>query len=375
MRSLRFLLGFALLGLAMPALAVPKAEPKLRLEPVKLDRTLSTQSLFVRADRSGRVSLLDGDRLAVFPLAKTGKLGEPTLLQPTNEAVGPVLQAALSPAGDQWLLLAGGEVRWFLNGKEKPLPALSWLPWSVGFVGNKPVIVVMPRPLPDAVLRLSQLGAVPWLLVLGNDQWEPLVEHPDLSAETAWKERSKMNQWVEKYAAFLASARDGKLWMASQYAPRVQRLSPAGRPLLYIELPRSSSKSSPEADHSTAAQEAQSVEKSGNKSRFQAFTAKPVIDDLVEGADRAIYLLVHPSGEDSLALDRYEPVRGVVERVHLASPGAGRFTLASGKDGLYLAPYNRAEAPGRISWEALDAAKWKLLEETEIRSQPPSESR
>ena len=356
-----------LVGMSASAWAGKEAERRLEVEPVP-GMVAGDGPQFVRADRTGKVFLFCGDDLEVYPVSK-GVLAEPERLQASNEAPGLVLNAALSPSGDQWLLHAEGKARLFVDGKEKPLPPLSWQPWTVGFLRDTPVVGVMPRPLPSATLRLQDMGTVPWLVTLDNDRWSTLVDHSGLSAEAAWKQRHKMNEWVEEYASFLTPARDGKLWVASQYAYQVERLSPSGKPLLKIvvgkrgeEAPRQSPK------NAEAAALARQVEKQGGKARFQAFTGEPVIADLAEGTDRAIYLLVHASGETSLVLDRYDPVRNVLERVPLRLKGSGRFTLASGKDGLYLAPFQAKEGLWKITWEALESASWKLVEESEIRT-------
>ena len=65
---------------------------------------------------------------------------------------------------------------------------------------------------------------------------------------------------------------------------------------------------------------------------------------------------------------RYDPVRNVVERVPLALKGSGRFTLAAGKDGLYLAPFQAKNGLWKIPWEALESASWKEIEGVEISS-------
>lgn len=158
-----------------------------------------------------------------------------------------------------------------------------------------------------------------------------MIEHDGLSAEAAWKDRHKMNEWVEKHASYIAPARDGKLWIANEYTYRLRRVSASGKPLLEILLAKVKEKTAQKSPSNSAATAlAQQAEKQGGKA--QAFTAPAVIADVIEGADRAIYLLVRPAGVTALALDRYDPVRNLLERAPLSLKGAGRFTLASGKD-------------------------------------------
>lgn len=317
---------------------------------------------FVRADRNGRVFLLRSDKLEVYSVGKDGVAAKPLPLETSSDAIGHVLHAAMSPSGDQWLMYAEGKIRLFVDGKEKVLPPMAWQPWTVGFIRDTPVVAVMPRPLPSTVLHLQDLGDVPWLATLDNDRWSTLVEHSGLSAERAWKERSRMNEWVAEHASFMASARDGKLWVASQYGYRLRRLSPTGRTLseILLEKGKMEAPAQPAASREAAAT-MKSMEAHGGKAKFTAFTAKPVIADLVEGRD-GIYLLVHEEG-GGLALDRYDAAVGHIERARLSYQGSGRFTLASGKDGLYIAPLDPAEGLWKISWAALESVAWEEVEE------------
>ena len=350
-------------GLSASAVTGQEPERRVPAEPIALDATRDGVQ-FVSSDRNGNVFLFrGGEKPAVYPISKAGEIGKPEHLLATNEALGFVLDAVLSPAGDQWLVLAQGTVRLFVNGKEKPLPPLSWLPWTVGFLRGTPVVGVMPRLLPSAVLHLQDLGTVPWLLTLDNDRWSPLVEHSGFSAEAAWKDRSKMNEWVAKYASAITPARDGKLWVASQYSYRVQRLSPSGKNLLEFDAGKGKEQAPRKATMSAqAAATVRQAEAQGGKAQFQGFTDTAVIADLVEGPDRAIYLLVHTAGEDSLAIDRYDPSQDVLERVPLSLPGSGRLTLAAGKGGLHVAPFRATGGLWRISWTTLESAPWKAVE-------------
>lgn len=367
MKSTFPLLLLTLLVSATAAKAAPPSEPQLHAEPIDLGATWDGPQ-FVRADKAGNVFVFRGDTLDVYPLGKAGQAGKPNRLQTTAEAPGHVMNAALSPAGDQWLVHAEGKIRLFMDGEEKPAPPLSWQPWNVGFHRGTPVVGVMPRPLPSAVLRLQDMGTVPWFLTLDNDRWSPLVEHSGLSAETAWQERHRMNEWVVKHSSFLAPARDGKLWVASQYGYRVLRLSPTGRVLLEITVDKKKKEQASAAENPQVARMARQMEERGVKARSHSFNEKEVIADVVEGSDRAIYLLVHLPEDTGLALDRYDSVRNVVERVPLSLKATGRLTLASGKDGLYLAPFNAKNGVWRISWPDLETAAWKELEEARISS-------
>lgn len=320
-------------------------------------------SQFLRSDRKGNVYLFRAEKGEVYPITRSGELGKPQKLQTANESLGYVHSVALSPAGDAWLVYAESRIRLFVDGKEKPIPSPDWRPWSVGFLRDTPMVCVVPRPTPTAHLRLKELGAVPWLVAFDGDRWSNVIEHSELSAEASWKERSRMNEWIAEYGGHLAGDRKGKLWMASQYGYRVQRLSAGGRSLLEIDVKEAGSRKPKErAGAADMVKQAESRE-----GKAYPFTATQVIADLVEGTDGALYLLVNPKGDEALALDRYDPVRGVLERIPLSIHGSGSFSLASGKDGLYLAAWNAKDGRWRLPWPALEEADWKEVEGVEIR--------
>jgi hypothetical protein len=101
------------------------------------------------------------------------------------------------------------------------------------------------------------------------------------------------------------------------------------------------------------------------KSTAVAITAPEVVHTLTEGRDGNLYLLVTANGVPSL--DRFDPVRGVLERVPFAFAEASRIiTMAAGRDGLYFAFHRGNGGRYRISWETLESAAWKTVEEAEI---------
>lgn len=110
------------------------------------------------------------------------------------------------------------------------------------------------------------------------------------------------------------------------------------------------------------------------------FATKPVpkrvIEAITSSPQGMLYMLVHGEGRGStgeakgLALDRYDPVRAVVERVDLALDKlAGRPSLAASKDGLVLAAGAGDGGRYQVSWEALDAAAWEQVPGVEIGTQ------
>ncbi|MES1245263.1 MAG: hypothetical protein ABUT39_26900 [Acidobacteriota bacterium] len=352
----------ALAVILLAALTIAAGKPKdseLWLDPVAAGAQGAEGFQFVRADRTGNVFLFRSDRGEVSPLLKNGELGEVVRLKVANAPLGFVVHAALSPDGSQWLFYAEGKLRLFLDGKEKPLPPIDWQPWAVGFLRDTPLAVVMPRPLPSATLRLQDLGVAPWLVRFDNDRWSAWLSHPDLDAETAWRERSRMNAWVAEYSSLISPARDGKLWMASEYAYALRRLSPSGKTLSEVTVAKSKGEESPIriTPRGDAAAAVKRMEAQGGSASFHEFKEQAVIADLAEKSG-FVYLLVHAPGS-KLALDRYDPAQERLDRIPLAVRDSGRFTLACGKDGLYIASITPAEGVWRASWSALDSAEWK----------------
>jgi hypothetical protein len=356
-----FLAGPSLFG------APVKPQPSLRPEPFTQEGSAWDGPQFVRADRKGHVFLFRGLKFEVYPVADNGSLGEPLRLERTAAASNLVQDAVLSPAGDQWLVYADLGVRLFENKKEKPVPPLPWRLWSIAFLGGVPVAAVLPVQVGDQGFVLEDLSSVPWLLSLGNGRWEPAVNHARLSGKALAEDSRDMNGFVEDYAVFLASDREGKLWAARQYAYRVERWSPSGRPLLTIVVDGgkvAQKKKVPESPEASAAVKRDQAQ--GRASRFAAFSARASLRDLAEGRDHRMYFLVSNSESGDLALDRYDPVRSVLERAPLALKKSGRFTMAAGKNGLYLAAWNGREGRWWLSWEALDQADWREVEGAEI---------
>lgn len=364
MRSFAVLLSFLLV--AFPALG-ERAEKAIQPEPVWGEPAWDGPQ-FVRADRKGNVFLFRGSRLEVYPVTRKGSLGDPLRLETTAEASRMVQDAVLSPDGGRWLVYADLGVRLFEDGKEKPVPPLSWRPWSIAFLRDTPLVAVVPVPIGDPPLDLERLAAVPWFLSLDNGRWATFVEHRRLPGSELLKDERTMNDFVADYAVFTVGDREGKLWVARQYSYKVERWSPGGRPLLEIAVQggkvvhRKETPANPEAAAAVKRDKTQ-----GRETRFNAFTARAAIRDLVEGRDHRLYLLVNTSDDGALALDRYDPVLSVLERTPLSLEKGGRFTMAAGKEGLYLAAWNGRDGRWRIPWEALDAAEWMEVEGAEIK--------
>jgi hypothetical protein len=314
---------------------------------------------FVRSDRKGNIFLFRGSSFEVYPQTEAGALGEPQKLKTTASRSTMVHDAVLGPGGDQWLVYADIGVRLFEDGKEKIIPSLPWRPWSISFLRDTPVVAVIPVQIGETGEKLEDVPAVPWLFSLGNGRWDTVVEHRRLTGEDLARKDRDQNAFVAETALFMKADHQGKLWVARQYAYEVERWSASGRPLVKIVVDggKVEEKKLRENAEANAAK------------NYHVFKAKPAVLDLVEGTDHRMYFLVaRPDG--ALVLDRYDPALSVLERVPLGLKKSGRFTVAAGKDGLYLASWNGRQGRWRIAWEVLEEAAWKKVEEAEIGGGP-----
>jgi hypothetical protein len=361
-------LAVASVVLAMPALGAT-------LEPVRVAGTTGWEGRqFVAADRAGNVYFFRAATFEVFPLTKSGTLGKPLRLKATRGVGGDLYDAAISPSGDQWLLYEPRSVRFFVAGKEEALPPPDWKVVAAGFRRDSPVLAVAPMPL-DPKRDPRSVKVLPWLQELGRHRWETLVEREGESLAELVQNDNWFGESLERDPAYLVGDRQGNLWAARRYAYRVQQFSPAGKLRLEIlgeggkirrkdgrpqskgiEVKWADPKNNP-TRNPTEATHAPGQE----KATFHAFTASEVIQDLVEGRDGRMYFLVVQSGGEA-ALDRFDPVAVRVERIGLGLQGKGRFTMAAGKDGLYLASWEGRGGRWLVPWEALELASWKEVE-------------
>lgn len=320
---------------------------------------------FVEADRAGNVFFFRAATLQVYPVTKEGVLEKPSRLQVGPKPVGEVLNAAMSPDGQKWLVQSPFSVWLFIDGKEKPLPSLNWKPESVGFHRDDPLIAVVPMPLGRRI-DPDKITTPPWLLELGSDRWSSLLDLEGVSVAELLASGERWNEAIAESSVLVAPSRLGHLWMAHQYAYRVQRLSPTGRSRLEITVGEGKVKHEGEKGPAQWSHGSGAVKQKGT---YQAWTATAAILDLAEGADGRLYLLVRTEGGDA-AIDRYDPVRMALERVSLQLSRDGRFTIAAGKDALYLAAWNGSKGRWRLPWEVLEEADWAPVENAAMDGVP-----
>ncbi len=326
---------------------------------------------FVQADRTGNVYFLRADTLAVYPYTKERTFGEPVRLATSLDRTGAVYSVAMSPAGDRWLIQDARSARLFVDGKEQPVPPLPFKPWSVALLRDTPLVAVVPLPIGGRSVDVQKIGAPPWFLQLGRDRWEPMVTLKGPSVAELLKD-NKLNSSIAENAAFMAGDRQGKLWVARQYAYHVERMTSSGHVLLDITVdggrvrkeqeskgieiaPRSPSDNPTDATRNPRQE----------KSTYIPFTAPSVLEAMTEGRDGRMYFFVH-TADGATALDRYDPVRAVLERIPLSLKLKDRPSLAAGKDGLYLAAWSGQAGRWRLPWDLLDQARWRKVENCKI---------
>jgi hypothetical protein len=341
-----------------------------------------TGAQIVSADRTGHVFFFRGDTFEVYPIAKSGSFGEPVPLETTTAPNQMVHDAVLSPGGDRWLVYADLSVRLFVAGKEKAVPPIPWKPWSVTLRRDTPVVAVLPMPMGGRGVDLEKMGTPPSFLEFDGDRWNSALEMKGVSVSDVVRQGAKLNDVVAERSVYMMSDRQGRLWAAGQYRYRLQRFLPGFRPNLEVlvghgEVRRKKGAESKgiEIKRQDPGQNPAEATRDPlkEKSTYTPFSGESVVLDLTEGREGRIYLLVRTEGGGA-ALDRFDPALLLLERLPLELKVEGRYSIASGRDGLYIAAWNGRQGRWRLPWEALDQAKWKDVADCEIDGVPMAES-
>lgn len=345
---------------ALSAAAEPPTELKLVPESVAGEAGSTWDGpQVVRADRVGNVFLLRISTLEVYPLTQTGKLGEPSKLELLGEAPQLVRDAALGPGGDVWLLSTDLVIRRFVNGKEKVISALDWRVSGIGFERSDPVVSILPLPVIwDRAFR-ERKGQIPRLMTFDGNRWNVLAEYSDLPASDFAEKRPDLNDALSQHAVLVAADREGRLWIARQYAYDIEQITSSGKQRLRLVV--------------NGGKVTERAEDAGTKNQsvgLKVFRSNTAILDLVEGRDRRMYFLATEGGTGGLVLDRYDPVTSELQRVPLMLELPGRVTIAAGKNGLYLAAWNGRNGRWLLSWDTLELAAWRPVPNAEISPAP-----
>ncbi len=312
---------------------------------------------FIQADAHGNVVLLRGDTLQVYPITKAHDLGEPVLLE-LDVRSGVPLDAALGPSGS-WVLHVNGQVLYVVDGHEKALPALTSVPVSVGFLRGEPAAMVVPRRFGP---QDDDRRGPPLLLRPSHDAWSAEVREAlhappsDPGAERAYR------------AALLLDAREGRYFLARQYAYRIE-LRRLGReqPLEELRLARGEPVFKPAnaADERRLLAQARADGTDTTHGKITVFRGTSTILALVQRPADRLYALVAPgaAGGKTCALDRIDWEARRVERLALSLPCPGHVSMAAGRDGLYFAEFDGNEGRYFAAWTDLDAARWTTVKE------------
>lgn len=380
MKACHFLAPMSLIVLlaAGPAKAAP-----LELERLPVDEASPawTGAQIVSADRAGHVFFFRGDTFEVYPVTKTGSFGEPVRLETTTAPNQMVHDAVLSPSGDRWLVYGDLAVRLFVDGKEKAVPPIPWKPWSIALQRDEPVVAVLPLPMGGQAVDVEKAGTPPQFLEFDGDRWSSALDMKGVSVSDVLHQKGKLNDVVAERAVYLTSDRQGRLWTAGQYRYRIQRFLSGFHPDLEVlvgrgEVHKKEREDKPiELTRTDPAQNPSDATRNPlkEKSTYTPFSGQPAVFDLTEGRDGRIYLLVRTE-KGGAALDRFDPALSRLERVPLEMTPQGRYTIASGRDGLYIAAWSGKEGRWRLSWDALDQAKWKPVAGCEIDGVPMEEA-
>jgi hypothetical protein len=318
---------------------------------------------FLQADRKGRVSILRPATLEIFSFREDGSLQKSGKLEANSmERSGARGRAAMSPGGD-WLIQEGARIALFRDGKETTLADPGWYLRGLGWLRDDPLLSVEPaRTVPAPAPK----GPPPLVLRWTGKAWETMIAEPmPPGVDDPLDESVRTRRWVE----LLGDSR-GTLWVANSYRYLVQRYSSSGKLKLKIAVGKGEverRKDAAQAQRAFAGEIAESGRTAEKGFVAQAATGLQVLDALAEGRDGKMYFLVHQGWEGGdFALDRYDAVRAVLERALVRLQNVGVMTMASGKDGLYLAAFSAQRGRWKISWEDIDAAAWKPIKDARI---------
>lgn len=367
----------ALLALSLAGVRPTAAAGPAHVKPERIAEPGSwTAPQFVQADAAGHVVLLRSDTLEVYPLTPKGTFAPPANLErfPTAEDHPFIRDAALAPGGDEWVLLdVGHGPRSFRDGKERQIPVLGWRATAVVMAGGRPVVAALPAPARDVNLVARRDGKValdsaeppPLLLSLGESGWETVAREDYDFGSLHWPEANG-KMYLLRDARLAADAK-GNLWLAEEFGYRLRKFTPAGRLLAQLAVGKGKPAVKERSPAELAAELGQQHQATGRKPDPASlrFSAPRAVDGLVATRDGRVYVLVEVAAdgkEARLALDRFDPSVPSLERLVLDGvAGGGRFSLAAGRDALYLAAFSGEDGMWRLPWDILDGARWERV--------------
>lgn len=270
--------------------------------------------------------------------------------------------------GGRWYALIGSEIRAFDGEKEVSVPPVPLAVRGLGTLGENLVASVLPglttqqRGPDDPLFRQD-------VLVIEHSlrRWQVMASEP---CDSCSRQQPWHPEVLVERSLVLQARSAGGLWVAREYAYDVARWSSGGREVdrFVVEAGRRYELSEAELDvHREAMRRLWGEEKGNSKSLV--VSTRPAVVAMAEGADGLLYLLVRnrKRGEGFL-LDRYDDSVQRLERKSIRLPASATYSLAAGRDGLYLAASDARLGVFRLGWERLAAEGWSRVEEVAFRA-------
>lgn len=354
----------ALLAATLPA---PEPEATVRALPIAREPVLSGPQ-FIAADRGGHAFLLDGATLSLYALdgdrlTARGRLERLS----TPDRPNPVVFAALSPFGGDWLLLSLAGVEYFHDGRQATLPAPRWRVNSIGYGPFGPLASVTPG-IPGGEATQGRKNA-PSVLYF-DDNWKTLRESKPL------RSLDELTQIRHRRDLLFAAGEESSLWLAHRFLYRVHRLSSSGKIEQTLELEDREIQTRERSREEIALREqmfarAREAGQPAPPEGFQHKSSPRKVIQAIATNGGTLYLLIAAQAIETgkPALDRWDPATQSHERLNLdLPPYSGRRTMAAGRDGLYIANYEGDSGRWRIPWATLVEAKWVKVEDLDAQA-------
>ncbi|MEM1180988.1 MAG: hypothetical protein AAGM22_21790 [Acidobacteriota bacterium] len=256
----------------------------------------------------------------------------------------------------EWLVQMGKNLVLFDDeGRGVVLPSTREPAFALAMAGEDPVILVLSSKAGGwAVLRWDGDEWSDWVRVDGDG-------------------RLDVGLAMEKADAFLTISSKDRLWLARRYSEEIRQFSPSGRSLLDLRVGDgqvvhgASDPSTEERVAKSAERVSRSARGPKRQGRTVAFTAKPTYHAVaVDSFHQAYFLKLSTGPEGGYVIQRWNPVDLRLEETDVDLPGPSAYTMAFGKAGLHLAPFNAAGGRFFVSSESLDKASWRPTQEVTV---------
>jgi hypothetical protein len=367
----------SLAGSEPPAAVGTTGYEKLRLTRVEaphLEDSNATQ--FLAVDSKGHPLLLRGDTLEVFRLGADARFDHRLGKLACDLSSDPAYAAALDPKGSTWAVSSSRELALCDFVKEQRPPGLDWTVSSLTYSRTGPLVAVTSLG-PHAEAGEPQFRTkVPRVFGLADGRWHPVSWAPVLELKEMPKNPlDVLSAGKAQSDALICAGPKDAIWLASWNAYRLQKLSAAEKPEREIVV-GSGNVEWQKLDKQQQDREARNRAAQGSNPLLQAFAVsavpRGVVRALLCGREGLLYLVV--STDEGLALDRFDPVQNLLERVLLseATVSSGPMTAALGTDQLWLGGRLAADGLWRISLDDLATAHWTPVKGLKVNGKPLS---